>query len=492
MSKTFCVAPWQDIHITTNGRFKGCCVMSEGPNQGYLQTNGKNHRIQQGDIRAAINSDTSKEMRVACLNDDWHPECIRCEREENAGMNSMRVVYQNRWKDTFTEEDARKITEEDGSIPDDHEPFFYDIQLGNFCNLKCRICNLQSSSTWYADWMSMKAMQPTKGRPDRNRHKEQTFRSARNEIKVTHISGKQYEVSPDIYAWANSKEFWDGLSERKSQIDHLYLIGGEPMMIPKPLHLGFLQECVDSGDAERITLQYDTNMTNIPDEFIEVWKKFKKVLIGFSIDGMGKPNEYMRAPSKWTQVIKNLHKLDKAVDSGEGNFELNESITISIYNILHILDFLEWKITVGRYEFKHVFQRCNNHMFSHPLHDPDFLNTVIIPVSAKKIIIQKYEDWRIKMKDWAGEDDNAPYSNVQTMGQLKNTIDSFVNSWQTYLEQHLAFNSDKKMYKFWEYNQQLDDIRSEKFADVFPELNGLLLDYTDKPWWGFEPTNKFR
>lgn len=474
MSKTFCVAPWQDIHITTNGNFKGCCVMSEGPNQGYLKTDNIHHKIQSGDIKSAMNSDTSKEIRKSCLNDEWHPECIRCEREENAGMSSMRRIYNDRWKDMFTEYNARELTSDDGTIPNEHEPFFYDIQLGNFCNLKCRICNLELSSTWYADWMAMKAMQPTTKRPERNRHREQKFNSAQEEIKVTHVIGKQYDVSPDIYSWANSKEFWDRLSDKKATISHLYLIGGEPMMIPKELHLGFLKECVESGDAKHITLQYDTNMTNIPDEYIEVWKKFKHVLIGFSIDGMGKQNEYMRAPSKWDQVIKNLHKLDNAVTNGASNIEINESITISIYNILHILDFLEWKITTGRYEFKNVFQKCNNHMFAHPLHDPGFLNANIIPESAKKAIIQRYDEWRIKMFNWAGVDDDKPYSDIQTMGQVRNTIDAFVNSWQNYLSDYLISDPEEKMHKFWEYNQQLDDLRNEKFVHVFPELHDLL------------------
>lgn len=492
MSKTFCVAPWQDIHITTNGRFKGCCVMSEGPNQGYLQTDGKNVRIQQGDIKAGTNSDTAKELRKACLNDEWHPECVRCKTEEEHGMSSMRKIYNLRWEFDFVEEDARKITDEDGTLSDTHEPFFYDIQLGNFCNLKCRICNLQSSSGWYADWMAMKANRPTEGKPDRNRHKVQKFTSARNEITVTHLTGKSYEVKPDIYAWANSQEFWDKLAAQKSHIDYLYLIGGEPMMIPKPLHLGFLKGCVESGDAKRMTLQYDTNMTNIPDDFIKVWKDFKQVVIGFSIDGMGKPNEYMRAPSKWSQVMRNLHALDDAVLQG-GDIQLNESMTISIYNILHFLEFLEWKITVGRYEFKNVFQKCNNHMYAHPLHDPSFLSVKIMPVSAKLKIIERYKEWRIQMLEWVDENvEGEWYSKIQTKEELKEAIVNFVDSWVSYISNHLEFTSDKTMYKFWEYNRELDELRDEKFPEVFPELNEMLLDYTQKPWWGFEPTNKFR
>ena len=62
-------------------------------------------------------------------------------------------------------------------------------------------------------------------------------------IKIEHVSGKKYKMTPDPFAWANSDEFWNIMSERKSSIEHLYLIGGEPMMIQR--HFKFLEECVE-------------------------------------------------------------------------------------------------------------------------------------------------------------------------------------------------------------------------------------------------------
>ena len=83
------------------------------------------------------------------------------------------------------------------------------------------------------------------------------------------------------------------MSAIKGEIDHLYLIGGE-MMIHR--HFKFLEECVESGDAKNMILQYDTNLTNIPEKVLGYWSHFKELWIGFSIDGMGPELEYMRAP----------------------------------------------------------------------------------------------------------------------------------------------------------------------------------------------------
>ena len=142
MSKTFCIAPWHDVHVITDGTFKGCCVMSNGEQEGRLCNNGKPLTVAEAGIKGAINSDTSKQLRLDMLNGKWHTNCKRCKDEEDSGMRSMRLLYESRWVDNkqFTFEDAQKITNpETGEVAEDHTPFYYDIQLGNLCNLKCRI-----------------------------------------------------------------------------------------------------------------------------------------------------------------------------------------------------------------------------------------------------------------------------------------------------------------------------------------------------------------
>jgi len=455
-SKTFCIAPWHDTHIITDGSFKGCCVMNGGPNKGHLQKDGKNLRIQDEGILGAINSDTSKDIRKSMMKGEWHPECIRCQKEEKSGMTSMRLLYEDRWKNKFTLEDATSITDEDGSLSDNHEPFFYDIQLGNLCNLKCRICRPTVSSSWIPDYVKLTSSS-TMGED--------------GSISIKHIKGKQYDLTPNPFSWAESDEFWEQMSERKSNISNLYLIGGEPMMIHR--HFDFLKECVESGDAKHISLQYDTNLTNLPEKIMKYWSHFKETRIGFSIDGMEDELEYMRNPIKWKQVLKNIDIVDKfgydnkhmAVDGPI----VYDVVTVSIYNVLHVLDYIEWKIKTGKDSYKVLWKEHSSHFGVHPLHQPPHLCVQTMPNDAKMIINAKYNNWRTKMLAWV--DDLDTYTEDQSKDSLKESINTYVDTWIGFINQN---DNSKAMPEFWDYTNKLDEIRDEIFSDVFPELNTLL------------------
>jgi hypothetical protein len=474
MSKTFCTAPWHDIHIVTDGGFRGCCVMGSGPSGGRYETNGKQVTIADG-LDAGMNSDTAKDIRLSLMNDEWHPECKRCMDEEKAGMKSMRNFYNERWEDKFTYKDAVVITDpETGKLPDDHVPFFYDLQLGNLCNLKCRICGPDLSSSWLPDHQKLMGLGSKWEKP---------ITTGREVVMFEHMGGKKYNLSPDPFAWANSDVFWDQMSERKDKIDRLYLIGGEPMMIQR--HFKFLKECVDSGDSKNIVLQYDTNLTNLPPKVMEYWKEFKFIEIGFSIDGMGPELEYMRHPVKWEQMLKNINKVE-AFAKESNNVKLYDSITVSIYNILHILDFIEWKVKAGKYDFEYLWKVHPKHFGVHPLHSPHYLSVKTMPHRAKRIISKKYARWRIKMNEWIDSIDE--YTEVQKKEDLRISVNTYVDTWIDFMNSE---DGSKHMYAFWDFTNDLDAIRGESFSDVFPELSNLLADYHKKPDWWFLPTERF-
>lgn len=475
MSKTFCIAPWHDTHIVTDGGFKGCCVMSSGPKSGRFFKDSNPVTISEG-LDAGINSDTAKSIRKAMLKGKWHPECKRCMDEEASGMKSMRKFYEERWNKRFTYEDAVKITDEKtGELPKEHVPFYYDIQLGNLCNLKCRICNPQVSSSWIPDYQKMMKL-PNKFIVPLSDNKRS--------IEVEHIKGKQYKLTPDPFEWANSDEFWNQMSERKSKIEHLYLIGGEPMMIHR--HFKFLKECVESGDSKHMVLQYDTNLTNLPPKVMEYWAEFKELWIGFSIDGMGKELEYMRNPVKWDHILRNINKVEKFAKESN-NVKLTDSVTVSIYNILHILDYIEWKVKAGKYDFDYLWQKHSSHFGVHPLHSPHYLNAKTMPESAKKYVTKRYFDWTKKMNAWIDSIDE--YTDQQSKEQLRENISKYTSTWIEFINQE---NWSKHMHEFWMFTNDLDEVRGENFAEVFPELNGILQDYQEKPDWWFLPTEKFR
>lgn len=455
MSKTFCIAPWQDVHVVTDGGFKGCCVMEQ--RTGKYFTDGKDVNVTQG-ISAGLNSDTAKEIRLDSLNDKWHTACARCKKEEMSGMKSMRLLYEDRWKDKFSYEDALLITDaETGELPDDHVPFFYDIQLGNLCNLKCRICHPVVSSSWIPDFVKLNNL------PEKFRMPLPGDRV----VSIEHVKGKQYNIEPSPFAWAESDKFWEQMSERKSKMSHLYLIGGEPMMIHR--HFDFLKECIDSGDAKHITLQYDTNLTNLPEKVMHYWTQFEKVMIGFSIDGMGPELEYMRNPVKWKQMLKNISVVDEFGYENNDRVQVYDSVTVSIYNVIHVLDYIEWKVKAGKDTYKELWQEHKPNFGVHPLHTPSHLSVQTIPHDAKTVINAKYNNWRSKMLAWVDSIDK--YSEIQTKDSLKHSINEYVDTWIGFINQS---DNSKQMNEFWDYTNKLDEIRNESFSDVFPQLNSLL------------------
>ena len=475
MSNTFCMAPWHDLHIVTDGGIKGCCVMSSGPTKGRYMTNGIPVTIEDG-LDAGMNSDTAKSLRKAMLRGVWHPECKRCHDEEASGMRSMRGLYEERWGKRFTLEDAQKITDpKTGEVPKDHKPFFYDIQLGNLCNLKCRICGPQCSSTWTSDHQKLMKLGDSW---------EQPLGQGRPTIKIEHVSGKKYKMTPDPFAWANSDEFWNIMSERKSSIEHLYLIGGEPMMIQR--HFKFLEECVESGDSKHIVLQYDTNLTNIPEKVMGYWSHFKELWLAFSIDGFGPELEYMRHPIKWDHMLRNINRVEEYAKNNK-NVSLHDGVTISMYNVLHILDYIEWKVKAVKYDFEHLFQFHESHFGTHPLHAPRHLSIKTMPKSAKVLVEKKYNEWRVKMCNWLDSLDGF-YTYKINPEELKACINKFVDTHIALMNQE---DWSKEMHRFWSYTNDLDAIRDEDFKAVFPEEYRIFNDFQSKPQWKFLPTEAF-
>ena len=58
-------------------------------------------------------------------------------------------------------------------------------------------------------------------------------------------------------------------------------------------------------------MTYNSNITRIPEEALELWPEFRKVSVCASLDGIGPVNEYIRHPSKWEEIEKNLRFLDR-------------------------------------------------------------------------------------------------------------------------------------------------------------------------------------
>jgi sulfatase maturation enzyme AslB (radical SAM superfamily) len=451
-NKSWCPLPWMSVSVRNNGDVRLCCNANVSENQGLiLNEDGIPYNLGKDNIDDFRNSPQMKEIRLTMLRGEYHTSCTRCKREDEAGIESRKVWERELWNHVITEQEASRLTDNDGAIDISENKITYtDLRFGNLCNLKCRMCGPTDSNQWYEDQSLVW---------DTNSYKDS------GKI-INLVRNKKGRMIPDndIYSWYENPNFWKDLENKISELEHLYIVGGEPLLIDQ--HYDFLQLCIDAGRSKHIIVEYNTNITNIPNRAWDIWKHFKRIQCGISVDGVGKINDYIRHPSKWSQIKKNLHSLDNA----EGNFKVWWAATIQAYNLIHFPDMMLWKI-------EQDFKRINKSVLRkpvispHPLHNPKFLNIKIFPIESKNRILKIFEEKKVLTEKAILSFDFMNDAEKET------NIKYFVKLLDQYSNYMMAEDYSSELEKFWHYTNRLDDIRQESLKNTCPLTWELLEGY---------------
>lgn len=302
MSK-LCVYPWMHIHLHPTGRVLPCCMMDAKVNRDTF-ANINNDDM---DLLSAMNSEGMKALRKQMLADQEPELCQICFDRERANLSSMRLgmneIYYEKFKDDI------KDTNEDGSISR-FNPSYIDLRFSNLCNLKCRTCSVDLSSTWYEETLDL--------------------------IKIQNKSTDPGSIQKYVRA-----DQLDKIKPFLNTVDRMYWAGGEPLM--EKNHYAVLDHVIAEGKAKNIQLSYNTNMTTITykrKNIVEWWKEFEHITIAASIDGYGDIFNYIRTNGDW-EVAKNNFEFLK-FNTGYDHIRIYPSITVSILNIYHLVDFMTW------------------------------------------------------------------------------------------------------------------------------------------------------
>lgn len=429
MPDTFCPIPWIFQAVRANGDIRVCCQANVTKNKGVIRkSDGTAYNAGVDEMQDARNADLMKDMRINMLNGVWSNECVRCQSEEENGLNSRRQYEKNNWPD-FTLETAVTQTKSDGSIDIDATPVeYYDLRFGNFCNLKCRMCGPTDSDAWYDDWIKLTG--------------KNKFKDTSGEIEIKLVGNKLCATEFD---WPSYEPFWEQLEANAHNIKHVYFAGGEPMLIER--HYDFLEKCIENGSAKNMIVEYNTNMSTMPSRVLKLWESFKQVRVGASVDGMGSVLEYQRHPAKWNKIYKNL----KLLDSTSPNIIGWLAFTVTAYNVNHMIDFMKWKLTESG------FQKINSTkkkpiITYHVAHQPHHLNIRVLPEEMKKEITQRFEDFVKWVKD-----NNLNDNVVAQAESIKNGVCKYMNS-ESYYNEYWE--------QFIDYTKKLDNIRNESLLET--------------------------
>ena len=444
MSCTFCPLPWNSINLRNNGDLRICCnTNSYSPQRGIMRKeDGTPYNAGKDDWNEARNAELLKEVRASMLKGEWHPECERCRQEEKNGIRSRREYENEDWGKWFGDVSLEKmapITQEDGTIDTSKQDIeFIDIRYGNFCNLKCRMCGPTDSHTWYDDFVKL--------------HGRTHYKDTHDKIQLTKNAKGRW--STDQYDWfQNSNRYWDNFEKYAPNSKKIYIVGGEPLIIDE--HTESLERLVASGKSKNVRLEYNTNLTMVPNKLVHLWEQFKQVRIGVSIDGVGDVFDYQRTPAKWSAVYRNMQKLEEA----DINLKAWYAFTVTPYNVFHFPEFMKWKLEDSGLDSYNPITGPRPIVTHHMCHSPKYFNVKVLPPELKAQVSEYYNTFR----EWIRTTEYSDHIK-QNFEKLLDGVEKFMLS-EDYSEEWLGH--------FVDQTKKLDEIRNQNVLDIVPQYKDL-------------------
>jgi len=310
MSKVFCDKPFNHNYIHPNGKMRLCCTTIQDipTDNNYNLFDANKHTI-----KDYWNSNRMKEIRRKMISGEKIRDCERCYRQEEQGAQSLRS--------THGMDDYTTNTLPDGTYKKSADTM--QIQLGNICNLKCKMC-----SQMYSHMHGMETRDIGEQDPEWLHWVKEQGANVNN---WTNELGIKQE-------WYKNNEFKLKMFDHISRnIRQLNVIGGEPTLIPEFYEL--FEHCDKQGTLKDKDVTIVTNLTNTNPRLTSWLPKLKKWTIWASVDGVGERTEYIRYPSNWNKVIESL-------EFYRSNLGHNGKITLSpavqLLNIDQLDDIIKW------------------------------------------------------------------------------------------------------------------------------------------------------
>lgn len=454
MKKTFCPLPWTIVSAQPSGIMRVCSPSHSTPNRGVLRKkNGSLYRFGKATVSEAKNADLLKTVRLNMLENKETPEvCQRCISDEESGVNSRRQIENN--KNMFSIHDALQLTNSDGSLNSQITKTL-DLRFGNTCNLSCRMCSPAASSGWYSEYYETRFKRFTDGD-----EKHELIRNSKNQV----------HLKKDIYGWVNDSKVWDDLILNIRDIRELHFSGGEPFLIIE--HYKLLEQIIESGRADQVSLDYNSNITILPKRLLELWKSFKSVSIGASVDAIGALNNYIRYPSDFSIIEKHLDQLD----ASDRNIHVWLSTTVQALNIFALTDLYKWLLEKRFKKINYQFFKNEKKLFlsSHTLHSPAYLGIKILPPDFKLEIEKKFNDfiewYNLYLIDF---DDLSDRQKIDFKAMMTEHLNSILKFMKTEDYTHLLPHFLKEM-------QASDIFRNQNTEQILPELTQSITRFLNK------------
>lgn len=346
----FCNTPWYELHIYWDGSLGICCQEAR---KLYAESDTQ-YNIATMSMKEWFNSAPVKQFRTGILGDQRLLECKRCYTEEDHNGNSRRlksnqksvIFTRTAFDESFDQSPGHrhfiKSYQKQGLT--NTLPIDMHIDLGNFCNLACKMCNSRASST-----------------------------IASQEVRWGIESSRQY-LGTD---WTQDLAVWDSFKKQLldlPELNNIHFMGGETLLTDR------FEDLVDTmieNQRFELCFSFVTNGTVFKPRLLDKLKKFRRVGIEVSIETVDEHNAYQRQGTDTELVLKNINQY---LEHCNGS-----SVTVSLRPAPSLL-------TIGYYP--ELLQYALDRQLivkSNLCYNPRFLSAEILPETVKQQYQQGYQ-----------------------------------------------------------------------------------------------------
>ena len=413
-SNIFCNTPWYELHIYWDGSLGICCQESHKLHDGR-------YNIATTSIAEWFNSEPVRNFRQQILGNSPVSACSKCYHEEASGSMSRRIrsnqksaIFTQAFNDSFKQSPGRKHFDISGST--NSHPVDIHIDLGNYCNLACKMCNAQASS-----------------------------RIASQEVKWGNKSAEPY-IGTD---WTRDQLIWNSFKQQLLTIpglNNIHFMGGETLLTDR---FEDLVDWLTTHDRFDVCLSFVTNGTVYKPALIKKLQKFRRVGIEISIETVDEHNAYQRQGTDTSLVLDNIDLYA----------QLGNAVEVCLRPAVSAL-------TIG-YHAGLINYALNKNLNIKSLlvTDPRFLAVEILPNKVKTQYLQTFISLNNQLSSYCSNDYNSMDPN-----RVNENLAQHVKTCVNMLLTPTPADSEQQLQSMVDHCRRWDQVYQLDARTLYPEL----------------------
>lgn len=431
----FCNTPWYEAHVYWDGSL-GVCCQETGRLYENTDHNRNKYNLKNMGLLEWFNSEPVREFRNTVLSSKRTPICNRCYTEEchsgtsrrhRANQKSViftRAAFDASFEQSPGHEHFQNSLQNQGYT--NTYPIDLHIDLGNYCNLACKMCTPQAST-----------------------------KIAAQLVKWHQTTAEEYlgvDWTKDSRVW---RRFLNDLMAIP-KLKNIHIMGGETILQPR------FEELLDwfiHHERFDISWSFVTNGTHYNSRIVEKLKNFQRAGIEVSIETATIHNDYIRQGTNTEVVLNNLSKYAQDCE--------NSNITLTIRPAISLL-------SVGYYHTLLDYCVSNKLLIKSLLvTDPNFLDVRILPNTVRQQYLSRLEPLQRELasvdvkKDYNESDPNLYLQSIKVQIQQVESL----------LTAPRLPTADELLEQMVKHCRRWDQVYGFNAVEFYPEFDKIWTQY---------------